>query len=95
MRVIWTRRAFQHLDEIQDFIAQDRPMAAFEVVRDLTERTVATLATTPMAGRPGRVRDTRELVFANLPYIVVYRVSQHVEIIAVLHAAQEWPQSLE
>ena len=95
MRVIWTRRAFKHLDEIQDFIAQDRPIAAFEVVTDLTARTMSTLETAPMAGRPGRVPHTRELVFADLPYIVAYRVAEHVEIIGVLHVAREWPHRLE
>ncbi|KRB01297.1 hypothetical protein ASD83_07235 [Devosia sp. Root685] len=95
MRVAWTRRAFRHLDEIQEYIAGDRPTAAFEVVKNLTERTTATLGTSPMAGRPGRVKHTRELVFADLPYIVVYRVAEHVEVVGVLHVARKWPRRFE
>ncbi len=35
---------------------------------------------------------TRELVVAGLPYLVVYRLSdQVVEVLRVLHHAQEWP----
>lgn len=95
MRVVWTRQAFKHLDDIQDYIAQDRPTTASEVVRSLVQRTTSTLTTSPMAGRLGRVTETRELVFADLPYIVVYRVGANVEVIAVLHVAQKWPRRFE
>jgi plasmid stabilization system protein ParE len=38
------------------------------------------------------MRGRRELVFAPLPYIAVYRVSDHsVEIIRIYHSAQNWP----
>lgn len=45
-------------------------------------------------GRPGREPNTRELVFAPLPYVVIYRIEdQAVEIMRVLHGAQRWPMS--
>jgi plasmid stabilization system protein ParE len=35
---------------------------------------------------------TRELVFAGLPYIVVYRIQdQDLEILRIYHGAQDWP----
>ena len=46
-----------------------------------------------MVGRRGRAKDTREFVFADLPYIVVYRVTNQVEILAVMHTAREWPEN--
>jgi plasmid stabilization system protein ParE len=46
-------------------------------------------------GRRGRASDTRELVFADLPYIVVYRVTNQVEILAVVHTARDWPEAFE
>jgi plasmid stabilization system protein ParE len=50
------------------------------------------LATSPAIGRPGRIEDTRELVIAGMAYIVPYRLrADAVEIIAVLHSAQRWP----
>ncbi len=47
----------------------------------------------PQLGRRGRVKATRELVVAGTPFIVAYTVlrGQVVEILAVIHGAQEWP----
>jgi toxin ParE1/3/4 len=46
----------------------------------------------PQMGRRGRVKGTRELVIAGTPSIVAYTVlrGQVVEILAVIHGAQEW-----
>jgi plasmid stabilization system protein ParE len=39
-----------------------------------------------------RVTGRRELVFSSLPYIVVYRVTEHaVEISRIFHGAQALP----
>jgi toxin ParE1/3/4 len=46
-----------------------------------------------MIGRQGRVGGTRELVVQGTPYIVVYRVHDDVEILAVVHGARKWPES--
>ncbi len=45
----------------------------------------------PAMGRPGRVPFTRELIIANTPFVVVYRIRTDVEVIRVLHGAQSWP----
>jgi toxin ParE1/3/4 len=39
MRVSWTRPAFADLDDIQDYVAQDSPRAAFTLVTELIDRT--------------------------------------------------------
>jgi toxin ParE1/3/4 len=45
-------------------------------------------------GHPGQIVDTRELVVPRTPFTVAYRVvDQTVEIIAVIHQAQQWPES--
>ncbi len=45
---------------------------------------------------PGRqVDETRELVIADLPYVVPYQVQgDRVFILRVLHAARRWPEQL-
>jgi len=47
----------------------------------------------PHLGRAStRMTGRRELVFAPLPYIVVYRVTElAVEISRIFHGAQNWP----
>jgi toxin ParE1/3/4 len=49
-----------------------------------------------MAGRDGRVAGTREPVIPGTPFLVAYRIEKNeVRILAVLHAAREWPEEFE
>jgi toxin ParE1/3/4 len=79
MQIAWTRAAHRDIEAIQDYVAQDSPRAAHQLAQDLVQRTARTLGEAPMAGRLGRARGTRELIFADLPYIVVYRVTVMVK----------------
>jgi plasmid stabilization system protein ParE len=47
----------------------------------------------PAAGRVGRIKGTREIVLADIPYIIPYSVGRDIEIIIVMHAHQQWPQA--
>jgi toxin ParE1/3/4 len=48
----------------------------------------------PHMRRPGRVPGTRELVIAQTPYIVPYRVQcGSIQILRVYHGARRWPDS--
>ena len=91
MRVVWTSAALRHLAEIQDHVARDSPAAAYRLASAITERTDAGLGGSPMMGRVGRARGTRELILRDLSYIVVYRVMDRVEVLAVVHTARGWP----
>lgn len=90
----WTVRAVRRLDMVGAHIARDDPRAAARVVARLMS-CVELLADQPAIGRVGRIEGTRELVFADLPYIVPYRVGPTVvEILTVMHTAQKWPEGL-
>ena len=95
MHVRWTRPALIDLDEIQTYVARESPAAAHKLVHDLFDRTQNGLAVSPDMGRLGRVRNTRELVFADLLYIVAYRITDVVEVLAVVHTARTWPKSFD
>lgn len=94
MRVIWTARAARHLLGIETYIERDNPAAAVRVRTEIV-RQVTALQSAPLLGRTGRVARTRELMIARIPYIVAYRVAgDQVRILAVLHAARQWPRAL-
>lgn len=92
MRIRWTKLASQDFTSICDFISeQGSPAAARRVALAIYER-ISSLSQFPRQGRPGRREGTRELVFSELPYIVIYRVRQDViEINRILHGSQNWP----
>ncbi|HEY4249964.1 MAG TPA: type II toxin-antitoxin system RelE/ParE family toxin [Roseomonas sp.] len=92
MQIAWTKAALAHLDQIQDYVAQDNPTAAYRLALDLTERASHALTDHPMLGRRGRAKGTREFILSDISYILVYRVTDRVEILAVIHAAREWPE---
>ena len=92
MTILWSERAVAHLQHLRAHIARDRPGAAREVAATILA-TVELLALHPALGRPGRLAGTRELVIPGTPYLVPYRVREdRVEIVAVLHGRQRWPQ---
>ena len=94
MRIVWLPEAGQDLVGIRHYISETHPAAAAQVARRILD-TVACLRDHPEIGRAGRVPGTRELVIPGLPYIVPYRVKgTAVEILGILHAAQEWPKQL-
>lgn len=92
MTVVWTPRATDELDSIVEFIGADSPDSAVRVAETILGQ-VEYLTRLPRMGRRGDLSGTRELVFAPLPYIAVYRIdNETVYILHVRHTSQEWPQ---
>ncbi len=94
MTIVWSERAVRHLAHLRAYIAKDRPSAAEHVAMTILA-TVELLAEQPGLGRPGRVPGTRELVVPGTPYLVPYRIrGDRLEIVAVFHGRQRWPEKL-
>ena len=88
----WLSIAFDDLEHLYLYIAEDNPDAAAHEVQKVLD-AVEKLAEMPDLGRAGRVPDTRELLISK--YIVAYRVRDgRVEILRVLHQAQRWPDTM-
>jgi toxin ParE1/3/4 len=86
MKVIWSPRAIRHLVALRRNIGWDSERIL---------RAVDLLATQPGMGRPGRILRTRELVVPGTGYIIPYRVrGERLELIAVFHGRQRWPEEL-
>ena len=91
MKVVWSRPAREHLDEIATSIQKDDPVAAGKVVNRVLDR-VEELAAHPHLGRAGRRDGTRELVISSTPFIAIYRVREgQVDVLAVFHGSRRWP----
>lgn len=97
MRIRWTARAARDLTYICDYIERhDSRITARRVALSIYER-VSALKKFPEQGKPGRKAGTRELIFTGLPYLAIYRLQERaeenvVEILRILHAAQDWPK---
>ena len=91
MELRWTEEAAADLEHITDYLFQNAPERAAELVRGIYNAPAA-LLTFPYRGRAGRKEGTRELVLSSLPYIVVYQITGEViHIVRILHGAQKCP----
>ncbi len=94
MKIVWTKLALEDLDHAYDYIVVQNPSGA-EAVRERIESGVNALRTYPNLGRKGRLEGTRELVIPGTPFVIPYRiVKNRVEILALIHGARQWPESL-
>jgi toxin ParE1/3/4 len=91
----WTDLANADLDQVEAYITQENGIVvAIDIVLKIIDTAELILSNHPVAGRLGRVKNTRELVINGVPFIVVYRelkAHKRVEILRVLHDAQQWP----
>jgi toxin ParE1/3/4 len=92
MLVRWTQPAADDLSHICDYTearfgaAQARrlALAVYESGDSLREM--------PNRGRKGRKPNTREMMISGFPFVIIYRVGKEaVEIVRILHGAQQWP----
>ena len=93
MRIVWLPKAIANRDAQLDHVAQANMRAAIEQ-GDRIEHQVSQLLEHPEMGRPGRTKNTRELVIGRTPFIIVYRVrpkAERIELLRLLHGSQQWP----
>ncbi len=93
MIIRWLKTAERTRFAQMDYVAKENPRAAVRMDEEI-DRQIDRLAEHPELGREGRVPGTRELVIARTPYVAVYRVrARRVEILRILHGAQQWPRA--
>ena len=93
--IYWLERAAEDLYRIVTRLEESNPDYARRVYQAI-QTTAGNLASFPNLGRVGRVKGTREVVVPKVPYILPYRdveAENRIEILAVMHASQEWPTS--
>lgn len=89
MRVEWRPEARAELRVILEYILERNTVAASSLSESIEAATTA-LPDHPYLYRLGRIPGTREIV-VHPNYLVVYRVTDWIEIVTVLHARQEYP----
>ena len=90
MTVIWTETAQEHLDEIYRYIARDSAFYAKRMVDRLTRRSTQ-IAGFPFSGREVPeycLKQIREVIEGS--YRIIYYIkSDGIDVLAVLHCAQD------
>jgi toxin ParE1/3/4 len=87
--LVWTDDATGDLLNILDSIGA-RNFAAAERLNAAIVHAAENLPDHPYLYRSGRLAGTREAV-VHPNYLLVYRVTETIEILAVLHARQRYP----
>ena len=86
----WRPMALADREAIMVHIAQDNPTAAIDLDLEF-EAKAENARLRPKLYKPGRVEGTREIV-VRPNYVMVYRnTGDTVEVLRVLHVAQQWP----
>ena len=91
MELRWTEEAAADLERIADYLFEQMPGRAIDLIHILYESPYSLLSF-PQRGRLGKKNGTRELVLTRLPYVLTYRViDETIILLRILHGAQKWP----
>lgn len=92
MQVKWLKWALRNLEQARNYVFQDNPTAAQELIIKI-QNAANQLQKYPFMGKNGRVECTKELIISNSPYILIYRVKEEsVEVLRILHTSKRYPE---
>lgn len=92
MKVHWTDTALDHLQSIHDYVARNSPHYAKRMVDRITRRSIQ-ISLFPLSGRKvpeydmGQIREVFEADYR----IIYYLKPDGIDILAVIHGAQNIP----
>ena len=86
MKIVLTEKAKASLRDIETYISQK---AAKQTIITLLDKITKQLLSYPKSAKPGKITDTRELYFSDIPYCVVYTSdNQTITILSIFHTSQ-------
>ena len=89
MRIRWTPEAAENLAQIDHYLQLNRSALAQQTVQEIYDG-IYSLQEMPYRGRPGRVAETRELVFRKAPFVAVYTIEHEtVVVVSIRHTSRE------
>lgn len=95
MRVHWTNTTIDHLLSIYEYVSHDSDVYADRLMDRLTRRSQQ-IGTFPRSGRSVpeyEAPDIREVIEGS--YRIIYRIKkEQIDVLAVIHSAQQLPPEL-
>ena len=89
MRVRYSPRAIEALEDIRHYISKNNASAAW-VVASFIRQSIDVLTKWPYRGRATEKENIRRLVVTNYPYVVYYHLNdERVLVLTVMHTAQD------
>lgn len=88
MKLRWTRLALTDLENAYDYVAADSIQSA-RVMAERIGNAARKVAMYPLIGRPGVEPGTREWVVRRTRYLLVYEITDALEILRVWHMSQQ------
>lgn len=96
-QVVWTQEAERWLLKIHDYIARDKPGAAFNVVQSIFAKAQV-LEEFPKSGQSYRTnsgREARILMWGHYRIVYIQPTDGEVHIVGVFHGAMELDRYLK
>jgi len=91
MLISWAPSGRKDILHLLNYYIEQGQKDVGQMLLDRIIKSISRLSSFPNSGREGRLKETRELILPDLPYIVVYRVKDHVEIVRILHSRKQYP----
>lgn len=94
MKLVYLSLAYQDLENITLYIANDNPVSALQLI-DRIEQSLIILKHHPFVGRETQFEGLYRWVIPNTSYSAFYRIESDTIIIArILHNARQFPDAL-
>ncbi|NTU44129.1 MAG: type II toxin-antitoxin system RelE/ParE family toxin [Chlorobiaceae bacterium] len=89
MKILLTKEAKDSIREIESYISQTSKRAAKRTIITLLNKITRQLPAYPQSAKPGKITDTRELYFSDMPYCVIYTSDNRtITVLSIFHTAQ-------
>ena len=90
-QIVWTLEAANSLDAIHDYIAEDNPRAALNVVNGIYDK-IQLLRVHPRLGQrnsPIADREVREILYGHYRIAYLIKTEDQLEILGIFHGAMD------
>ena len=88
MKIVFARQALRDLESIQVYLRAEYPESAVLVERRLSLAFIR-INEWPKSGQVVDMPNIRAISLVRYPYKIFYRVTDHIEILAIRHSARQ------